>query len=415
MEKISSKPVRGARDILPAEMRVRDHLEQTIAGIYRAHGFSRIETPALENIDLLLGSEGGDNLKMLFTILKRGDKLAPKAGATSRDLCDMGLRYDLTLPLSRFYANNAEQLELPFKAIQIGNVFRAERPQKGRFRAFKQCDIDIIGDPDVTAEIELIATTAKALMAAGFDDFTIKVNDRRLLTAFITAAGFNAGDVGSVCISLDKADKIGTDGVKAELAEKGYDAAMVSDFVDAVAEVNLDNIDDRVDGAAAVADLKRVIETTTALAAGRYRIEFDFTLIRGMGYYTGQVFEVRWGDVGYSIAGGGRYDNMIGRYTKTSVPAVGFSIGFERIVGLLMEREAGAAKTERRAALFHRADADMAAVIAQADALREAGYSVNLITQKKKLGKQIGHCEAAGYAGFMVFGRDEAVKAFDGE
>ena len=415
MEKISSKPVRGARDILPEEMRVRDHLEQTIAGIYRAHGFSRIETPALENIDLLLGSEGGDNLKMLFTILKRGDKLAPKAGATSRDLCDMGLRYDLTLPLSRFYANNAEQLELPFKAIQIGNVFRAERPQKGRFRAFKQCDIDIIGDPDVTAEIELIATTAKALMAAGFDDFTIKVNDRRLLTAFITAAGFKTGDVGSVCISLDKADKIGTDGVKAELAEKGYDAAMVSDFVDAAAEVTLGNIDDRVDEPAAVADLKRVIETTTALAAGRYRIEFDFTLIRGMGYYTGQVFEVRWGDVGYSIAGGGRYDNMIGRYTKTSVPAVGFSIGFERIVGLLMEREAGAAKTERRAALFHRADADMAAVIAQADELREAGYSVNLITQKKKLGKQIGHCEAAGYAGFMVFGRDEAVKAFDGE
>lgn len=415
MEKISSKPVRGARDILPEEMRVRDHLEQTIAGIYRAHGFSRIETPALENIDLLLGSEGGDNLKMLFTILKRGDKLAPKAGATSRDLCDMGLRYDLTLPLSRFYANNAEQLELPFKAIQIGNVFRAERPQKGRFRAFKQCDIDIIGDPDVTAEIELIATTAKALMAAGFEDFTIKVNDRRLLTAFITAAGFNAGDVGSVCISLDKADKIGAAGVKAELAEKGYDAAMVDAFVDAAAEVTLDNIAEKVADAAAVADLKRVIDTVTTLAAGRYRIAFDFTLIRGMGYYTGQVFEVRWGDVGYSIAGGGRYDNMIGKYAKQSVPAVGFSIGFERIVGLLMEREADAVPAERRVALFHAADADMAAVIAQADTLREAGCSVNLITQKKKLGKQIGHCEAAGYAGFMVFGRDEAVKAFDGK
>ncbi len=262
MAMMSSKPVRGSRDILPEEMLIRDQLEQKILEIYRAHGFSRIETPALENIDLLLGSDGGENLKMLFTILKRGDKLKITPDSQVGDLCDMGLRYDLTLPLSRFYSNNSEALDLPFKAIQIGNVFRAERPQKGRFRSFKQCDIDIIGDPTVSAEIELISTTSKAaiqignvfraerpqkgrfrsfkqcdidiigdptvsaeielisttskaLLAMGFEGFTIKVNDRKLLSAFITKAGFAPEDVGSVCISLDKADKIGPEGMKA--------------------------------------------------------------------------------------------------------------------------------------------------------------------------------------------------------
>lgn len=414
-EKISAKPVRGARDILPDEMVVRDRLEQAILAIYRAHGFSRIETPALENIQLLLGSEGGDNLKMLFTILKRGERLKIDKDSTVNDLCDMGLRYDLTLPLSRFYSNNAEQLEMPFKAIQIGNVFRAERPQKGRFRSFKQCDIDIIGDPTVAAEMELITTTSKALMAIGFEGFVIKVNDRKLLTFFIAAAGFKAEDVGSVCISLDKADKIGTDGVKAELVEKGYDEAMVSVFVDEVATVTLDNIGDKVDDAQAVADLRRVIATVDKMAAGRYTIEFDFTLIRGMGYYTGQVFEVRYGTYGSSIAGGGRYDNMIGKYSKQSVPAVGFSIGFERIVGILMEDAAAQAGEVKRIALFHGAEDDMAEVIAFADSFRDQGYQVNLIAQKKKLGKQISTCEEQGYAGFMVYGRDEAIKGFDKE
>ena len=193
---ISSNPVRGARDILPREMLIRDQLEQQILAIYRSHGFSRIETPALENIELLLGSDGGENLKMLFTVLKRGDKLKVHEESTVSDLCDMGLRFDLTLPLSRFYSNNAGELETPFKAIQIGNVFRAERPQKGRYRSFKQCDIDIIGDPTVSAEMELINTTSKALMAIGFEGFTIKVNDRKLLNAFIAKAGFKEEDAG---------------------------------------------------------------------------------------------------------------------------------------------------------------------------------------------------------------------------
>ena len=220
---ISSKPVRGTRDILPDEMKIRDRLEQQILAVYRAHGFSRIETPVMENLELLLGSDGGENLKMLFTILKRGEKLELNQDANVLDLCDMGLRFDLTLPLSRFYSNNQEVLETPFKAIQIGNVFRAERPQKGRFRAFKQCDIDIIGDASVHAEIELMDTTAKALLAMGFKGFTIKVNHRQLLSEVIIKSGFAAEQVGSVCISLDKMDKIGADGVSNELLEKGHE------------------------------------------------------------------------------------------------------------------------------------------------------------------------------------------------
>jgi histidyl-tRNA synthetase len=412
MGQMSSHPVRGTRDILPDEMLVRDRLEQQILAIYRAHGFTRIETPALENIDLLLGSDGGENLKMLFTILKRGDKLKVHENSTVADLCDTGLRYDLTLPLSRFYSDNAAALELPFKAIQIGNVFRAERPQKGRFRSFKQCDIDIIGDPTVAAEIELITTTAKALMAVGFEGFTIKVNDRKLLTAAITAAGFAAEDVGSVCISLDKADKIGPEGVVDELVEKGYDRAMAEDFVTKAASVDLDSIDTLADDPQAVAELRRVMETVTKMAAGRYNIQFDFTLIRGMGYYTGQVFEVVTAEFGSSIAGGGRYDNMIGKYAKNSVPAVGFSIGFERIVGILMDRAENQADADRPVALFYKADADMAEVIAFADALRGDGKTVNLIAEKKKLGKQIKACEEKGYGGFMVFGRDTEIKEF---
>lgn len=412
MAQMSSKPVRGTRDILPDEMLIRDTLEQKILSIYRAHGFTRMETPALENIDLLLGSDGGENLKMIFAILKRGEKLKVDENSTVTDLCDMGLRYDLTLPLSRFYSNHAESLELPFKAIQIGNVFRAERPQKGRFRSFKQCDIDIIGDPTVAAEMELITTTAKALLAIGFEDFTIKVNDRKLLTAAIIQAGFAPGDVGSVCISLDKADKIGTEGVVAELVEKGYDTAMVSDFVNKAAQITLDNIEDLVDEPEAVADLRQVIGTVEKMAGGRYTIAFDFTLIRGMGYYTGQVFEVSYGEYGSSIAGGGRYDEMIGKYAKQSVPAVGFSIGFERIVGILMEAEETQSAGKHPVALFYTPADDMAEVITFADSLRAQGHWVNLVSMKKKFGKQLSHYEEKGYAGFLVYGRDEGIKTF---
>ncbi|MEG0075670.1 MAG: histidine--tRNA ligase [Eubacterium sp.] len=410
---ISSNPVRGARDIMPREMLIRDQLEQQILAIYRSHGFSRIETPALENIHLLLGSDGGENLKMLFTVLKRGDKLKVNEESTVADLCDMGLRFDLTLPLSRFYSNNAETLETPFKAIQIGNVFRAERPQKGRYRSFKQCDIDIIGDPTVSAEMELINTTSKALMTIGFKGFTVKVNDRKLLNAFIKQSGFKEADAGSICISLDKLDKIGADGVKKELIDKGYDEALVNAFVDKAGRMTLDTIEEAVNEPEAVEDLKRVIETSKELADEKYDVIFDFTLIRGMGYYTGQIFEVSYGPYGFSIAGGGRYDNMIGKYSKNSVPAVGFSIGFERIVNILLEEQADKKEENKRIILFYDpAEQKMADVINEADVLRTEGMMVNLVAMKKKFGKQINYYSDKEYGGFIVYGRDEALKEF---
>lgn len=412
---ISSKPVRGTRDIKPEEMLVRDQLEQVILSIYRNHGFNRIETPVTENIDLLLGSEGGENLKMLFTILKRGNKFQPSADSTVRDLCDIGLRYDLTLPLSRFYANNEQQLEMPFKAIQIGNVFRAERPQKGRYRSFKQCDIDIIGEASHVAEMELIATTSEALLKIGFEDFNIKINDRRLLTAFILKAGFKEENIGSICISLDKVDKIGLDGVSQELIDKGNDAEQVHAFMDQISKITLDNLDTYIDLPDVTKNLKQIIEVSKILAKGRYRISFDFTLIRGMGYYTGTIFEVAYGKYGSSIAGGGRYDNMIGKYAKKSVPAVGFSIGFERIVNILMEDGGTATEAPKnRTALFYNAQKDdMVKVFETAETLREQGQQVTLMIAKKKVGKQIQHCEERGYTHFMIFGQDKELRCFN--
>jgi len=410
---ISSKPVRGTRDILPDEMKIRDRLEQQILEVYRTHGFSRIETPVMENLELLLGSEGGENLKMLFTILKRGEKLELTPEARVLDLCDMGLRFDLTLPLSRFYSNNKEVLEGPFKAIQIGNVFRAERPQKGRYRSFKQCDIDIIGDPTVNAEIELMDTTAKALLAIGFKGFTIKVNHRKLLSTIIQKSGFSAETVGTICISLDKMDKIGVDGVTKELLSKGHDSKAVDKLMTCVTTITLETLEQWVEDPETIEALVMVINTVKVLAKDDFEVVFDFSLIRGMGYYTGLIFEVSYGPYGSAIAGGGRYDNMIGRYEKTSVPAVGFSIGFERIINILMEEEEDTVQDEKAVILFYEPLTDnLSDVIAKGDDWRRKGYIINLMAMKKKFGKQIAANDNGRYLGFLIFGRDEEIKSF---
>lgn len=407
--KFSSNPVRGTRDILPSEMRLRDEVEGKILAMYRSHGFHRIETPAIESLNLLLGSEGGENLKMIYKILKRGAKLNLDADQlTENDLCDMGLRYDLTLPLSRFYSNHANDLELPFKAIQVDNVFRAERPQKGRFRSFKQCDIDILGDPTENAEIELIATTAKALSSIGFDGFTIRINDRRILSAMITGAGFEDSEIGRVSIILDKLDKIGLDGVKDELLKSGYEESAIEAFVASVDSINLDTLADLPVAEEVKNALKRVVNTIESYSKGAYKIEFDPTLVRGMGYYTGLIFEASYGPYGYSIAGGGRYDEMIGRFSKTSVPAVGFSIGFERIIGILMEENLQKESREKRIALIYRDDAEWSEILPKADKLR-SDATVSCILAKKKLGKQLNQLKDLGYTHFMVLGRDDEI------
>ena len=338
---ISALPVRGTRDYLPKEVLLRDYIQGIILDTYRKFGFQRINTPIMEDIERLNKSDGGENLSMIFKILKRGQKLdLTKENLTEDDLVDSGLRYDLTMPLSRYFANNRQNLTLPFKCIQVDKVFRAERPQKGRLREFFQCDIDIIGDASCNAEAELIYVTTQALLNIGFDDFTVRVNDRRILTDLIKAAGFADEDVPSVCISFDKLDKIGPDGVKAELLEKEYTPAVVEKFMEIIGGNDLSDLsalEKFCSDASVPANLKKVTETIKALSGGKFDIVYDKSLVRGMGYYTGMVFEIVSAKFGSSVAGGGRYDKMIGKFLGETVPAVGFSIGFERICEILKE------------------------------------------------------------------------------
>lgn len=407
----NATPVRGTRDILPEEMAIRSRLEAAILKTYVNHGFERIETPALESLNLLLDSEGGENLKMLFTILKRGEKLRLSEEASVTDICDIGLRYDLTLPLSRFYSNNQQHLPMPFKSIQIGNVYRAERPQKGRFRSFKQCDIDIIGDESWQAEVELIDTTAKALQEIGFEDYQIRINDRRILTAMMCQSGYSQEQVGAVSIELDKLDKIGEEGVFKELCKMEPGEEPAKKLMAVVKELNMETLGNFDFDPQVIEALVKTMETVKELSQDKYEVVFDPTLVRGMGYYTGMIFEVAYGPYGYSIAGGGRYDGLIGKFSKQSVPAVGFSIGFERIVGILQEE--GRSKTadgSRLAFLYDETDS-MVKVVSKADELREKGYIVSVIKAKKKLGKQIGQLEKAGFTHLWLFGRDEEVQS----
>lgn len=407
----SAKPVRGTRDILPDEMKLRHELEEKILNVFKKAGFNQIETPAIENLDLLMGSDGGENLKMLFTITKRGNKLQPKDGSTVSDLCDSGLRFDLTLPLSRYYSNNKEKLETPFKSIQIGEVYRAERPQKGRYRSFKQCDIDIIGDHTIGAEMDLIHTVSEALIEAGLKDFIIHISDRKLLNAFILKEGFTEEQIPSISIVLDKLDKVGKDGVIKELIDKGFDPEKVNSLVNNAEGITLEKIKELTGETEACNNLERIINAINKSSKGQYKIVFDFSLVRGMGYYTGPIFEVEWGDVGYSVAGGGRYDNMIGKTSKESAPAVGFSIGFERLVDILMNIIKLEDQKPKRVLLLCDPNKDeMEKVIEQADVFKAEGYEVNITNKKKNLGKQIKKAKEDGYSDLFIYGRDTELK-----
>ena len=359
---MKTQPLKGMRDLLPREQALRDYIQGQILATYRAAGFQRISTPILEDMENLDKSDGGDNLNLIFKVLKRGDKLEHAlASGDEKQLSDMGLRYDLTLPLSRYYAANRNELPSPFKVIQTDRVYRAERPQKGRLREFVQCDIDILGDSSPNAEVELIDVTARALLKIGFTGFTVNINDRRILRAMLEKMGFAADQLDSVCISFDKMDKIGADGVKAELTEKGFAAEAVQaldDFLRA-GDFSLDTVAAKVDDEALTADLRYVIATSEKIANGRY-------------------------------------DNMVGKFIGQQVPAVGFSIGFERVCGILLEQGYQIPGAKPHLALLYLKDADFAAVLAKAETLR-ADYDVTVLPQAKKLGKQFGTLEAAGY------------------
>lgn len=416
---LKKKPVTGMKDILPAEMQIRDYILGQIKETYRSFGFSSIETPCVEHIENLLSKQGGDNEKLIFKILKRGEKLDLETAQTENDLTDGGLRYDLTLPLSRYFANNAASLPTPFKALQIGNVWRADRPQKGRFRQFMQCDIDILGDATSQAEIELILATTTALsrICPG-RGFTVRINDRRILRAMAVSSGFPEDDVDKVFITVDKMDKIGTDGVKAELLENGYSEASADRYLELMNQASPDAAGVRKmgellkgvleDGAAE--NLAQIMETVTEVSQVGCQLVFDPTLVRGMGYYTGTIFEVSMEGFGGSVAGGGRYDRMIGKFTGIDTPACGFSIGFERIVTILLD--AGFTVPEgngKEAWLFEKGmGADrLTAIMKEAMAARAEGKTVlvaqmnkNKKFQKEQLGKE-------GYLEFKEFYKEE--------
>ena len=372
---MKTQPLKGMRDLLPREQALRDYIQGQILATYRAAGFQRISTPILEDMENLDKSDGGDNLNLIFKVLKRGDKLEHAlASGDEKQLSDMGLRYDLTL------------------------------------REFVQCDIDILGDSSPNAEVELIDVTARALLKIGFTGFTVNINDRRILRAMLEKMGFAADQLDSVCISFDKMDKIGADGVKAELTEKGFAAEAVQaldDFLRA-GDFSLDTVAARVDDEALTADLRYVIAASEKVAGGRYGIAYAPSLVRGQGYYTGMVFEVTCPQFSGAVAGGGRYDNMVGKFIGQQVPAVGFSIGFERVCGILLEQGYQIPGAKPKMALLYLKDADFAAVLAKAESLR-ADYDVTVLPQAKKLGKQFGTLEAAGYNA-VAFADNDDVK-----
>ena len=414
--KLDTAPPRGMKDLLPPEVELRDQASATILTTYKRYGFRRVETPALENLKLLLGSGGGENEKLIYKVLKRGAKL-DAATTREEDLADLGLRFDLTVPLARYYAHNRATLPDPFKAIQIGPVWRAERPQKGRFRQFIQCDIDILGVASEIAEIELILATSQALVALGLEQPRIRLNDRRVLSAMASHCGVDATRHGEFFIILDKLDKIGREGVERELREAGYDEGAIGKLFELFLSAD-DSPEDRLErlartvpaGAGAADGLRTIVRAVAREAGDRTSIEFDPSLVRGMGYYTGPIFEAVYGGGTSAIAGGGRYDRMVGRLLGNDVPACGFSIGFERVVSILEERAGGGgAPRERIAFLFDRDD-PMTDVVTSAGRLRSGDRVVSLTLKRKNLAKQLDDLAGEGFGSYSVFRADSAVE-----
>jgi histidyl-tRNA synthetase len=414
---LSKKPVNGMKDILPAEMEIRDYVTSVIKDTYRSFGFTPIETPCMENIANLSNKQGGENEKLIFKVLKRGEKLNLETAKEEADVVDFGMRYDLTVPLSRFYANHANDLPTPFKALQIGSVWRADRPQRGRYRQFTQCDIDILGEPSNLAEIELITATTTTIGRLGFKNFEIRINERRILKAMAAYSGFEEKDYDSIFITLDKMDKIGLEGVAAELEEEGYAKESIDKYLEL-----FELLKDRKDVAEGVAFLKdklgdfldqevadSLTEIATAVNATKnaeFTLVFDPTLVRGMSYYTGTIFEIAMPELGAACGGGGRYDKMIGKFTGNDVPACGFSIGFERIILLLMESGFKIPERPKRVAYLveKKYPAEkLVDVMKQAKEARENGQQVLVVRMNKNKKFQKEQLSKEGYEEFEEF------------
>lgn len=414
---LSKKPVNGMKDILPAEMEIRDYVTSVIKDTYRSFGFTPIETPCMENIANLSNKQGGENEKLIFKVLKRGEKLNLETAKEETDVVDFGMRYDLTVPLSRFYANNANDLPSPFKALQIGSVWRADRPQRGRYRQFTQCDIDILGEPSNLAEIELINATTTTIGRLGFKNFEIRINERRILKAMAAYSGFAEDDYDSVFITLDKMDKIGVEGVAEELAKDGYAQESIDKYLGLFKL--LEEKKDVAEGVAFLADtlgdfldeevVTNMTEIATAVNATKnaeFTLVFDPTLVRGMSYYTGTIFEISMPELGAACGGGGRYDKMIGKFTGNDVPACGFSIGFERIILLLMESGFKIPESPKRVAYLveKKYPAEkLVDVMKQAKEARENGQQVLVVRMNKNKKFQKEQLSKEGYEEFVEF------------
>ena len=419
------KSMTGMKDILPKEMELREYLLGIIQSSYKSYGFNRIETPALEDISNLTGGQGGDNEKLIFKILKRGEKLNLETAQKENDLVDAGLRYDLTVPLARYYANNSDKLISPFKSLQIGSVWRAERPQKGRFRQFTQCDIDILGDATNAAEIELILATTEVLSKlCPKNKFTLRINDRNILSALVRASGIEEKDMSAVFIILDKLDKIGIEGVKKELTELGIDKEKVENYIAIInkLESSTDNKfklefirentkeflpDDCIDG------LLTIINVVEECKTADFNIIFDASLVRGMGYYTGTIFEVSMEGFSGSVAGGGRYDKVIGKFSSKEVPACGFSIGFERIVTILTEENFEPEKEPvKKAYLYEKGlnDSAFIDILHKAKEDRKKGLTVLVTAMNKNKKFQKEQLSLQGYTEFTEVYKEELKK-----
>lgn len=417
MMALKKKPVNGMRDILPEEMKIRDYVQSIIKETFRSFGFTPIETPSMEDISNLSNKQGGENEKLIFKVLKRGEKLKLDQITQENDLVDMGMRYDLTVPLARFYSNHENELSVPFKAIQIGQVWRADRPQRGRYRQFVQCDIDVLGDGTNLAEIELILATSTTLEKLGFKEFVIRINERRMLKAMAAYSGFTEKDYEEVFIVLDKMDKIGLVGVEKELIELGYEKEAVGKYLNLFHELEerdngLNYLEEQLQGFIqdeVISGLREIERAVNAAKTADFQLKFDPTLVRGMSYYTGTIFEVSLPNFGGSCGGGGRYDKMIGSFTGKNVPACGFSIGFERIILLMMESNFKLPKEEQKIAFLMEkglSNEDLLMVLNEAKLLRANGNYVLISWMNKNKKFQKEQLEKEGYAQIKeVFGK----------
>lgn len=395
-------PVRGTYDYLPVEAENREIIKQKILRSYQDNGFSLIETPILENLSLLDSSEGGDNLRLMFKTIKRGAQLdLTKPNLCEKDIVEEGLRYDLTVPLARFYAGHRENLPNPFKAIQIGHSFRAERPQKGRNRQFIQCDIDIFGDDSINAEIELITTAINTFATLGINNVIIKVNSRKILNSLIKFCGFTEEDINSICIILDKFDKIGIDGIEKELLDNGFSPDKVMLLINAINDIKQKGIEVANKYGVEIQEIdniNKIINTVNSVVKNGQCI-FDLSIIRGQGYYTGVVFEAYAEGINSAIGGGGRYDKMVGKIVGIDVPAVGFSIGFERVLIILIE-QGKLQKDKSKIALIYNKEDDYSQVLAKKQELMKK-YAVSTYVRPKNMKAMLDRLKFANFDGFV--------------